>query len=80
VKPGQHAVKDVVVALIVGLVDDARFFEQVLLDASALDDAPVVEVNVDVLAEAARVVVTDGLGVSEGCETENMKIIGYITG
>lgn len=37
--------------------------QQVLLDLGALDGTPLVEVDVDVLPEAARVVIADGLGV-----------------
>lgn len=62
---GQHAVEDVIVALVHGLVHDARLFEQVLLNLGALDDAVLVEVNVDVLAEATRVIVSDRLGIAE---------------
>ena len=65
---GEHAVEDVIVALLLGLRDEARLLEQVLLDLGALDDALLVEVDVDVLAEAARVVVAYRLGVAERLE------------
>ena len=62
----EHAVEDVVVSLLGHLVDDAGLLEEVLLDLRALDDAVLVEDDVDVLAEAGGVVVADRLGVAEG--------------
>ena len=49
-------------------MDDPRLLEEVLLDLRALDDALLVEDDVDVLAEAGGVVVADGLGVAEGLQ------------
>ena len=49
-------------------MDDAGLLEEVLLDLRALDDALLVEDDVDVLAEAGGVVVADGLGVAEGLQ------------
>lgn len=48
----------------------AGLLQQVLLDLCSLDGASLVEVNVDVLPEAAGVVVPNGLGVAEGCMSE----------
>lgn len=44
----------------------AGLLQQVLLYLGSFNGPPLVEVDIDVLPEAARVVVTDGLGVSEG--------------
>ena len=49
-------------------MDYAGLLEEVLLDLGALDDALLVEDDVDVLAEAGGVVVADGLGVAEGLQ------------
>lgn len=62
---GQHAIKDVVVPLAGILGDNARFFQQVLLDIGSFDCAVFVEANVDVLAETRRVVIPHGFGISE---------------
>ncbi len=64
---GEHAVKDVVVALAGVLRHDARLLQQILFDVGALDGAVLVEADVDVLAEARRVVVAHRLGVAECC-------------
>lgn len=45
---------------------DTGLLQQEVLDARAHDHAAGVEVDVDVLSEAARVIVVDRLGVSEG--------------
>ena len=45
------------------LVDDARFLEDIVLEAGAGDDAVRVKLELHVLAEAARVVVRARLGV-----------------
>ena len=54
-----------VVALVGSLADDARLLEEILLDKGTLDDTILVKVDVNVLSEARRVVVADGLGVTE---------------
>lgn len=45
------------------LATDPGLLQQVLLDLGALDGTPLVEVDIDVLPKAARVVVADGLGI-----------------
>ena len=72
---GQHAVEDVVVPLLRHLIDDPGLFEQVLLDLCALDDAILVEDDVDVLAEPGGVVVANGLGISKSCKEEQVENI-----
>jgi hypothetical protein len=47
------------------LSDDTGLLEQILLNERTLDHTVLVEVHINVLSEARRVVVTDGLGVSE---------------
>ena len=59
-------IEDVVVALLLGLEDDARLLQQVGLHAGAHDVVLAVEVDLDVLAEAAAVVVARCFGVAEG--------------
>ena len=54
-----------VVALVGSLADDARLLEEILLDKGTLDDTILVKVDINVLSEARRVVVADGLGVTE---------------
>ena len=71
----EHAVEDVVVPLLGHLVDDAGLLEEVLLDLRALDDAVLVEDDVDVLAEAGGVVVADRLGVAEGWKRRKKELI-----
>ncbi len=58
-------VEDVVVALVVGLLDDAGLLKKVRLDLRARDGGLAVEVDVNPLAEARRVVVAYRLGVAE---------------
>ena len=50
------------------LAADPGLLQQVLLYLGPLDGSSLVEVDVDVLPEAAGVVVADGLGVAKGCE------------
>ena len=59
VETRQQAVEDVIIALFVGLRDQARFLQQILLDASAFDGPLTVEVDVDVFAETGRVVIAN---------------------
>ena len=47
---------------------DPGLLQQVLLYLGPLDSPPLVEVDVYVLPEAARVVVANGLGVAKCCE------------
>ena len=61
----QHAVEDVVVSLIMGLVHDARFLQQVLLDFGPLYHPLLVEVDVNVLAKPTGVVIPDCLGIAK---------------
>ena len=56
--------------LILLLIDETRLLQQVLLDLGAFDRPALVEVDVDVLAEARRVVVAQRLRISERCQTE----------
>jgi len=63
-----HLVKDVVVALVGRLLHDAGLLEEVRLDLRARDGGLAVEVDVDPLAEARRVVVAHRLGVAEGLQ------------
>mmetsp|Transcript_13763 Transcript_13763/g.22376 ORF Transcript_13763/g.22376 Transcript_13763/m.22376 type:complete len:232 (-) Transcript_13763:169-864(-) len=64
-----HLVKDVIVALTVLLVDHARLLKQVVGDRGGGDNTRgSIEVNIDVLTETRRVVVTECLGVSESLE------------
>ncbi len=65
---GQHAVKDVIISLFGHLMHDARLFQEVLLDHGAFDGALTVEEDIDVLAEARRVVVEKRFSVPEGLE------------
>ena len=58
-------VEDVVVAFVVSLVDDARLFQQVGAHRSPDDVVGIVEADLDVFAEARRVVVPRRLGVSD---------------
>lgn len=44
----------------------AGLLQQVLLNLGSFDGASLVEVDVDVLPEAAGVVVADGLGIAKG--------------
>lgn len=46
---------------------DSRFLQQVLLYFGALDGTTLVKVDVNVFAEAAGVVITDGLGIPKCC-------------
>lgn len=64
---GQHAVENVVVSLVRALSHDSGLLQQVLLDFRPFDHTVVAEVDVDVLAETGRVVVSDRFGISEGC-------------
>ena len=45
------------------LVHDSGFFQKVLLDLGTFNRSGLVEEDVDVFAEAGRVVVTNGFGV-----------------
>ena len=54
-----------VVPLVGVLVHDPGFLQKVLLDLGAFDGSGFVEVDVDVLPEPRRVVVSNGLGVPE---------------
>jgi hypothetical protein len=54
------------VALVAGLVDHARLLEEVVGDAPADGIARHVELNLEVLAEARRVVVLHRLRITEG--------------
>ena len=65
--PCQHTIEDVVVPLLLHLVNQARFLQQILLDLRPLDAAALVEVDVDVFAETGGVVVSEGLCVSKSC-------------
>ena len=56
-----------IVPLIGVLVHDSGFFQKVLLDLGTFNRSGLVEEDVDVFAEAGRVVVTNGFGVAEGC-------------
>ena len=56
--------------LVLLLIDETRLLQQVLLDLGAFDRPALVEVDVDVLAEARRVVVAQRLRISERCQTE----------
>ena len=51
IESGQQTVENVVVPLFVRLRNESRLFEEILLDASALDRPLSVEVHVDVFAE-----------------------------
>ena len=64
----QHAVEDVVVPLIMGLVHDARLLQQVLFNFGALYHPLLVEVDVNVLAKATGVVISDRLGIAKSCK------------
>uniref|UniRef100_A0A2M4B0Z9 Putative secreted protein n=1 Tax=Anopheles triannulatus TaxID=58253 RepID=A0A2M4B0Z9_9DIPT len=64
-KARQQAVEDVIVAFVRVLRHDAGLFQQVLLNLGTLDDATTVEVDVDVLAEAGRVVVAHRFRITE---------------
>lgn len=48
---------------------DARFLQQVLLHVRSLDHAVFIKEDLDVLPEAARVVVACRFGVSKSCES-----------
>lgn len=65
-----------IISLLGILRNNSRFFQQVLLDLGTLDHATVVKVDVNVLAEPGRVVITDGFGVTErfqnGVRLENL--------
>ena len=50
------------------LADDAGLLQQILLNQGTLNDAILVEVHINILAEARRVVVADRLGVTKGCK------------
>ena len=64
-KTGEQQVEHVEGGLELVLVDNARFFEQVLFEFGAHHCAVLLEVDLQVLAEAARVVVDARLGVTE---------------
>jgi hypothetical protein len=65
----EHLVEDVEVAFAFGLVDEPRLFEQVRVDAPALEEGRRPrKVELDELAKARRVVVTLRLGVAERLE------------
>ena len=51
------------------LVTEPGLLQQVLLNLGAFYRAGLVEVNIDVFPESARVVISHGLGISERCET-----------
>mmetsp|Transcript_21266 Transcript_21266/g.82528 ORF Transcript_21266/g.82528 Transcript_21266/m.82528 type:complete len:333 (+) Transcript_21266:994-1992(+) len=61
-------VEDVVVPLALGLRDDPRLLKQVLGDLGAANVAVGVELDLDELAEAGRVVVAASLGVTESLQ------------
>jgi hypothetical protein len=62
---GQHAVEHVVVAFVVRLRNNARLFQQVLLNPRALNRAVLVEMDVDVLSEPTRVVIANSLCIAK---------------
>ena len=66
VKASKHLVKDMKVAFVLLLEGDAGLFEQEGRDLSADRSGRVVELDLEVLAEARRGVVANGLGVTEG--------------
>ena len=49
------------------LAHNTRFLQEVLLYAGTLNHTLLIEVNVDVLAKTARVVIADCLGIAKGC-------------
>lgn len=62
---GEHAVEHVVIPLVRALRDDTGFLQQILLDFRPLNDTLVVEVYVNVLAEARRIVVSHSLSIAK---------------
>lgn len=56
-----------VVPLIVHLADNTRLLQQVLLNPGSLYHTFLVEVDVNVLAEATGVVIADSFGIAKGC-------------
>lgn len=61
----QHAIEDVVVPLISSLGHNTRLLQKVLLNGGTLNHSILGEVDVDVLAEARRVVIPNGFGISK---------------
>lgn len=53
------------------LMADARFLQQVLLHLSSFNHTVRIKDDLDVLPEAARVVVTRSFGVSKSCESHH---------
>lgn len=49
------------------LIADARFLQEILSHAGALDHPALVEEDLQVLPEATGVVIADGFSVSKGC-------------
>ena len=63
----EHLVEDVVVSLIRCVTHNPGLLQEVLSDVGPGDDAAV-ELDLNVLAEPGRVVVAQGLGVSEALQ------------
>ncbi len=57
-----------VISFVPRLRNDSRFLQQILLDFGALDDALVIEVDVDVLSESGRIIVSNRFRVTESCK------------
>ena len=64
-KAGKHAVKDVIVSLLRHLINDTGFLQKILFNLSSLDGSVSIKVDVNVLSKSGRVVIANGLGISE---------------
>jgi len=68
VRTGDELVEDVEGPLVLLLSDDSALLEEVRHDRSTRDESGVVELDLDELSETRRVVVSQGLGVTERLE------------
>ena len=57
-----------IIPLIWALINDPALFQQILVNLGSFNETILVEMNVDVLAESAGVVVANRFGIPKGLE------------